>query len=316
MPEVLTIGETMVLLSPERAGPLRYVHSFSKSMAGAESNVAIGLARLGHSCGLISRVGGDEFGRFILRELRAEGVDTAGVRTDNDAQTGVMFKEIRQGEETRVYYYRKGSAASRLGPEDIGTGCFDGAALLHVTGITPALSASCRDAVDRAMNIAREKGITVSFDPNIRLKLWSEDQAKEALVPLLKKADIVLAGTEEAALLVGSGDPGTLADRLLTLGVKTVALKIGAQGCLVAGGSEKIRLPAFSVPSIVDTVGAGDAFAAGFLSGHLEERTLKECGLMGCAMGAFALSTAGDTEGLPFRRELDARIKNENEIFR
>ncbi len=316
MPEVVTVGETLVLFSPGQNGPLRYVDSFKKRIAGAESNTAIALSRLGHSCGWISKIGDDEFGQFILREIRAEGVDVSRVRIDENAPTGIMFKEIFDGMETRVYYYRKGSAASMLRPEDIDPEYIRNAKILHITGITPALSISCLETIWSSIRTAKENGVLISFDPNIRLKLWSREQASMVLNEILPYADIVFSGVDEGEIIIGESNPERLIDILLELGVGTVALKMGAEGCWVADRKSRHRINAVEVGKKVDPIGAGDAFNAGFLAGFLEGKGIEECGRMGNIMGAFAITTSGDIEGLPGRRELEQFMKKDKGITR
>jgi 2-dehydro-3-deoxygluconokinase len=316
VPEVITLGETMVMFSPEQTGPLRYVQRFQKRMAGSESNVAIGLARLDHHPGWISRVGADEFGAFILREIRAEGVDVSMVKVDPDRPTGLMFKEVHEGRETQVTYYRKGSAAARLSAGDLNEEYFRGARLLHLTGITPALGESCLASVQAAIRLARKHGMTISFDPNLRLKLWPREQAKRVLNGLLNQFDIVLPGLDEAELLLGDSRPETLLDGFLERGAKYVALKMGLQGTWVAAARERHLVETFKVDRVIDPIGAGDAFAAGFLAGFLEERTLVECGRLANAMGAMAVTTTGDFEGLPTRPELETFISKRDQVFR
>ncbi len=304
VPELVTFGETMVSFVPCCAGPLRYVERFSKRHAGAESNTAIGVCRLGHSAGWISRVGEDEFGRFLLQQIRGEGVDTSRVVMDS-RPTGIMFKQLTQGGETTVIYYRSGSAASGLQPGDLDSAYLSSAKILHITGITPALSDSCLAAVKRAIPLAKELGVAVSFDPNLRLKLWSRERAVPILRELLFQCDIALLGLEEAALLLGTGDPEQIVALLLEKGVQKIGLKAGAQGAWVASPSERLRVDPYPA-ACVEPVGAGDAFNAGFLSGVLEGAPLLRCGQLACAMGAFAVMGSGDIESLPScRRELE-----------
>ncbi len=316
MSEVVTFGETMVMFSPEHSGPLRYVQSFQKKIAGSESNVAIGLVRLGHSCSWISRIGQDEFGQFILHEIRGEGVDTTGVIVDAQLPTGIMFKEVQSGLETKVYYYRKDSAASRLCANDIKASYFESAKLLHLTGINPALGTSCLEATQKAIQIARQNGMLISFDPNLRLKLWNKEKAREVLTALLPQVDIVLPGLDESQILLGTLEPEQLLDKFLKLGVKTIALKMGTNGTWVATEAVRHKVATFEIEHVVDPIGAGDAFAAGFLSGILEGLPLEECGRMANAMGAMAVTTVGDFEGLPDRRQLEAFLACRKEILR
>lgn len=316
MPEMVTIGETLVAFCPVQNGPLRYVPEFRKSIAGAESNVAIGLCRLGHSCGWISRVGRDEFGKYLIREIRAEGVDISGVETDEELPTGIMFKEIIEGKGTKVYYYRKNSAASRMIPENLDADYIRSAKILHITGITPALSPSCLDTVKKAACIARENGVTVSFDLNIRLKLWDRKRATRVIKSILPGVDIVLTGKEEAEIIFGIDDEEEIFSSFFAFGIKTIALKMGKMGCRVAGSNQKHIVQPFKVSRVIDTIGAGDAFDAGFLAGVLEKKTLLECGILGNAMGAFAVTTTGDIDGLPDRDELTLFINRQKEVCR
>lgn len=305
MPEVVAIGETMVLFSPVGDGPLRYIHLFEKRIGGAESNVCIGLARLGHAAGWVSRVGDDEFGRYVISAIRAEGVDVSQVKVDPQAPTAVYFKERRAFGGGAVYYYRRGSAASRLSPEDLDPDYIRSARVLLGTGITPALSDSARETLWHAVKIAKEAGVTFVFDPNLRLKLWSPDEAKRTLLAFAREADVLLPGADEAEFLTGEADPLQAARRLCALGPKTVIVKTGARGALVVDGDEAYEVPGFPVERVVDPVGAGDAFAAGLIAGLLEGKSLQEAVLLANACGAAATTVPGDIEGMPEREELD-----------
>lgn len=316
MPEVITLGETMVLFSPNQSGPLRYVHNYQKRIAGAESNVAIGIARLGHSSGWISKVGEDEFGKYLLREIQAEGVDVSRVKKTKEGPTGVMFKEMAEARETKVYYYRKGSAASLMTPADLDPEYIASAKILHLTGITPALSQNCLDTVIEAIRIARESGVMVSFDPNIRLKLWSKEKARKVMRDILPLVDLAFPGIDEAEIIFGQTSIDCILDSFRNLGIKLIVLKNGSKGCYMANATETIPVNAFSVNKVVDPIGAGDAFAAGFLTGMLEKKSLLESAKLANAMGAFAVTTSGDIEGLPERDELEAFISNRVDVFR
>jgi len=305
MPDVVAIGETMVLFTPMGEGPLRYIHHFERRIGGAESNVCIGLARLGHSAGWISRLGNDEFGRYVLSAVRGEGVDTSQVTWDDEAPTGVYFKERLPLGGGQVYYYRRGSAASRLSPSHLDPEYIRSAKVLVGSGITPALSRTCRDALQRAVEIARQAGAAFIFDPNLRLKLWPADEARRVLLEFAAQADYVLPGREEAEFLTGCNDPLDAAQAILDLGPKAVVVKIGAEGALVVTAKGAERVPGFPVPRVVDPVGAGDAFAAGFIAGLLEAKGLVDAARLGNACGAFAVTVPGDIEGLPERAEID-----------
>lgn len=326
MPEVITLGETMVLFDPATPGPLRYVHEFTKRIGGAETNFAIGVVRLGHSAGWISRLGDDEFGRFILQTVRGEGVDTAQVRIDPRAPTGLFFKE-RLGEATGVYYYRAGSAASRLAPEDIDESYVRAGRWLHITGITPALSATAREAVLRAVEVARRAGLEVSFDPNMRLKLWSREEAAPVFRALAAQSTVLLPGLDEAEIILGE-PPGALVElpasdrglreisaRLHALGPRIVALKLGDAGAAASDGTRLVRALPHRV-HVVDPIGAGDAFAAGLVTGLLEELSLEQTVERANAMGALVLTVPGDWEALPSRAQLDAFLAGAGRVLR
>ena len=315
MLDLVTIGETMVVFIPRESGYLRYVSEFTKKTAGAESNVAIGLAKLGHSSGWISKICNDEIGEFLLRELRGEGVDTSRVLRSDTNPTGLMFKQFRSGGETSVFYYRRDSAASTLCPEDLDADYIRSARIVHLSGITPALSASCAETVPHIMRIAREAGALVSFDPNIRLRLWDAARAKQTLAPLFAQSDIVLIGQDEGEMLVGEREPEGIIAALRAQGARWIAVKMGKRGAMVADQSESFMIPIVDGP-VVDNVGAGDAFDAGFLCGILEGCGVRECGEMGSIMGGAAVSANGDVEGLPNREQFDRIRQKATMIYR
>ena len=308
MPEIVTIGESMTLLYSQPAMPLRMAWSFQRSIAGAESNVAIGLTRLGHSTSWVGRVGADPFGMGLLDALRAEGVDLSWVVVDQDAPTGVLIRDRHPERPTQVLYYRRYSAGSRLQPGDIGPECLEGARFLHLTGITPALSPSARQAVYRAASLAAELGVEVSFDPNLRLKLWAAEEAAETLAPLVSLSRIVIVGADEAKLLSGAVDEGGAAQWFLAHGAPLVVLKRGPAGSWATDGIAEWEAPPFRVTP-VDVIGAGDAFVAGFLAARLGGGDLPMCLRWGNAAGALATQVPGDIEGLPYRRDLEALLE-------
>jgi 2-dehydro-3-deoxygluconokinase len=308
MPSVVTLGESMVLFRAEQSGPLREATTFRRHIAGAESNLAIGLARLGHDAGWIGRVGDDEFGRAIVFRLRGEGVDVSRVIVDADAPTGVVFREQREHGPIEVAYYRRGSAASRLSVSDLDAGYIASARYLHLTGITPALSETCRAAVFAAAEIARAAGVSVVLDPNLRLKLWRRDEARAVLRELATRCDVLLPGAEEAELLTGEAEPAVAARALLGIGPKLVVIKVGAQGCMAVWteSADLLHIAAAPLARVVDPVGAGDAFAAGFLSGCLRGLDLAETLALANRCGAAAMAAPGDVEALPRWQDVEA----------
>ncbi|WP_369255502.1 sugar kinase [Geodermatophilus amargosae] len=301
-PGIVTLGETMALLWPPEVGPLRHAPSLRLGVAGAESNLAVGAVRLGVPATWLGRVGDDEFGRLVATTLRGQGVTTTAV-VDPGAPTGLMVKERRTARATRVLYYRSGSAGSRLGPGDLDPAVIAGARVLHVTGITPALSASARAAVFAAVEEAVAAGVPVSLDLNYRSALWSAGEAGPVLRELVRRADVVLATEEEARLVVDAPDDRALVAALAALGPRHVLLKQGAAGSLSGIEDRLYRVPARTVP-VVDPVGAGDAFGAGYLSGLCRGLDAEERLGLATTAGAFAVSVPGDWEGLPSLADL------------
>lgn len=311
--DVVTLGETMVSL---RTGtPLRLGGTMTMTMAGAESNVAIGLARLGHSVRWGGRVGADEVGTFILRTLRAESVAVDTVAVDATRPTGLMLAERRVADVSRVSYYRTGSSGSALTPADATACLTDIPRILHLTGITPALSGSAAEAVFAAVEVARHGGALVSVDINYRSSLWTSREARPVLSRLVRCADIVIASEDELGLVASdqqnerglvAGDPQSESAAATTLaesGVGQLVITRGDRGATVWQEGVAHHAPAIPV-TVRDTIGAGDAFAAGYLSGILDRLGPAEALRRGTLTAAFAVSSIGDWEGLPTREEL------------
>jgi 2-dehydro-3-deoxygluconokinase len=299
--DVVTFGEAMVLLAPTESALLESAGSFHASVGGAELNCAIGLARLEHQVSWISRLGNDPFGQKILKTARGEGVDVSRVKLAEDSATGLMFKEVRPGSASRVFYYRKQSPAATLE--------FDQfrdlqARLLFVTGITPALSAHNRELTTKIVDQFRAAGALIVFDPNMRFRLWPEEEARTVFLELAKRSDVLLPSFVDAEILCGKSQPEAMVERLRELGPQRVAIKLGEQGVFFADEKNRSHLPCFPV-SEIDPVGAGDAFCAGVVSGLLDNVSFADAVRRGAAMGAFSVSSWGDYAGLPTRNELD-----------
>ncbi len=316
MMDVVTFGETMVLFNPETEGPLRYVGTFTKSIGGAESNVAIALARLGHKVGWFSKLGQDEFGRFIKSTIMGEDVDVSRVLMDETRPTGIFFKERFSTVNPSVYYYRKNSAASSFKSEDIDLSYLCQAKILHITGISLALSTSFREAIFYAVKEAKKCGVLISFDPNIRLKLWEKEEARKWIIDLAKESDILFPGDDEAELLFGTKDPVEVCRICHDMGIKIVALKLGKKGSYLSSPEFQGEVSGYPIENPVDTVGAGDGFAAGFLSAYLENLSLVDCGKRANAVGAMATLVKGDMEGFPYREQVDIFMGKKTAIDR
>jgi 2-dehydro-3-deoxygluconokinase len=309
-PDVVTAGEAMALLMAGAPGPLDAVREFERATAGAELNVAVGLRRLGFRVGYISRLGQDSFGRHLRTFMAAEGLDLRHVQTDERHPTGFMLKEMATaGRDPEVEYFRRGSAASHMSPADMpeAGSPFRQARLLHLTGILPALSDGCAGLAFALARQARTEGRLVSFDPNLRPRLWPSQAAMVSAVnELASLADVVMPGLAEGRLLSGRQDPAAIADFYLARGARQVVVKLGPEGAYVADDGDGWRgvVPGIPVREVVDTVGAGDGFAVGVISALLDGLALREAAARGNAIGARVVQFRGDCEGLPTRAQL------------
>jgi dehydrogluconokinase len=307
--DVVTFGEAMMLLVADRPGPIEEAECFFKRTAGAETNVAIGLARLGLNVGWASRLGADSMARYLLREMQREGIDCSHVVCDPAARTGFQFKgRVTDGSDPPVEYHRRGSAASEMTPADIDQAWLTSARHLHATGVFAAISDTALETACRTLEIMRATGRTISFDPNLRPTLWATpDKMRHWLNHLAVQADWVLPGIEEGRFLTGEQAPEAIASWYRERGAKLVVVKLGPLGAyydsVVAGAG---FVPAFPVREVVDTVGAGDGFAVGVISALLEGRGVVEAVGRGAWIGARAVQVLGDTEGLPTRAQLEA----------
>ena len=298
MTRVVTLGETMALARTTEIGSLRHASGLALGIGGAESNVAVGLQRLGIDAAWLGRVGDDPLGERIARELRGEGLDVLAL-VDAGAPTGLMIKERPSAASTAVHYYRRGSAGSRLAPDDLPAGWIEDADLLHVTGITPLLSDTARSTVLAAVERARAAGIPVSFDINYRSALAVAEIAGPVLREIAERATLVFGGVEELDLL----GPDAMAS-LLAAGVAQVVVKRGPEGAAVFTPEGLTEALGFVIEPL-DTVGAGDAFVAGYLSAWLEDLRAEDALVRGNACGAMACLVPGDWEAAPTRRDLE-----------
>jgi len=303
--DILSFGETMAMFVAEQTGDLAHVAQFHKRIAGADSNVAIGLSRLGFNVTWLSRVGNDSLGRFVIDTLQKEGLDCRHVAVDPLHPTGFQLKSREEaGADPQVEYFRKGSAASRLSIAAISPALLQ-ARHLHATGIPPALSDATRELSTELMTQMRKAGRSVSFDPNLRPSLWANQQTMiREINALAAHADWVLPGLGEGRLLTGFDDPADIAAFYLDQGAKAVAIKLGPDGAYYRTQMDQGYVAAVRVDKVVDTVGAGDGFAVGMISALLESASFPEAVQRGNWIGSRAVQSRGDMEGLPTRQEL------------
>jgi 2-dehydro-3-deoxygluconokinase len=313
--DVVTFGEAMALLLAEPGVPLRRATAFRRQIAGAESNVAVGLARLGHRVGWFGRVGADAFGDAVLATLRAEGIDVSRAVVDDAAPTGLLARDCSADRPTEVAYYRRHSAGSRLQRSDVDNFYVATASWLHVSGVTPVLSRTAAEATTTAVEAARAAGVPVCLDPNVRRRLCPPDEAATVLRPLVGYADVIVAGEDEALLLAGAGDVTEAGDRLLARGARLVVVKRGVRGAWATDGDSRFAVPAFPVRA-VDPVGAGDAFAAGLLSALLRQVPVEGALREAAAVAALCVAAPGDLDGLPTAAERDAYLEGGADVAR
>lgn len=304
MASVLTFGETMGLVRGIDLGGWETVSTAHVGIGGADSNVAIGLRRLGVNSSWIGRVGDDALGRRVEREIRAEGVVTRAI-IDPHRPTGVMLKERRTPVHSRVSFYRRDSAGSALTPEDVRDEEIAASTLVLVNGVTASLSASARDAVLSVARRARANSVSVAFDVNHRSSLWVGADPRPLYLEIAGLSDVVFAGDDEARLLLGTAatSSAALAQGIAALGTGHAVLKGGAAGALAYEGGRNASAPAMAIDP-VDTVGAGDAFVAGYLAAMIEGGSVTDRLAMAVRCGAFACLNPGDWEGSPRRSDL------------
>jgi len=296
--QILALGEAMVEFNCTGAGDGRlYLQGFG----GDTSNFAIAAARQGARVGCLGALGDDANGRMLRALWDAEGVDHSQVRSDAAAYTAIYF--VSHGASGHEFsFFRQGSAASRMRPADLPRAAIEAARVLHLSGITLAISDCACDSAHAAVDIARGAGVAVSFDTNLRLKLWPLARARALINDLIGRSDICLPSLDDLQLLTGLSDADAIADHCLRLGARIVALKLGAAGALVTDGHQHHRIAAHPCHS-VDATGAGDTFGGAFVARRLAGDSLLEAGRY--AAVAAALSTEGYGAVAPIPRADD-----------
>lgn len=303
---LILVGEPMGLMIAQSEGAMEDVKDYTLSTAGAELNVAIGVSRLNQRAAYLTKLGNDPFGKLIVKILKENGIGTELVSFSEDRSTGFMMKNKVSKGDPEICYFRRNSAASILSKEDVEKIDFSQYTHLHLTGIFPALSETTRETSYYLIQKARENNLVVSFDPNLRPQLWaSQEEMVRVINDLAFQSDIVFPGTAEGKILMGSDNPKEINRFYREHGVKTVITKCGGDGAYVTDGDTSFMSHGFSVEEIVDTVGAGDGFAAGTLSALMEGMNLRDAVRRGNALGAIQVMSAGDNEGLPTPEKLN-----------
>ncbi len=307
--EVVSFGEPMIEFNAQAVGRLRDVEVFERGFGGDTSNMVMALAKLGHRCGYVTRLGSDEFGEALLSLWRSENIDTTRVLSEKNGFTGIYFVARTEEGRHEFTYYRTGSAASHFDPGAIDMEYVNQARIFHTSGITQAISTSCQNAVEKVLNELDRERVTLAYDPNLRLRLWPISTAKMVILRTMGRSDIVFPSLEDAQTLLNIDKPETIVARILGLGCRLVVLKMGADGCLVADGTETLRIPSFPV-KVIDTTGAGDAFDAGFLAAFLEGKRPREAALFANAVAALKCMGKGAIIPQPRRSEVEQFLKN------
>jgi len=304
--DVWTGGEAMGLLLASGARTLRRADGFVRGVAGSESNVAVGLARLGHRVAFGGRVGADSVGGWVRDTLRAEGVGLDGLITDPALPTGILLRDSPLAGPVSVSYYRSCSAGAAVDADDVPVDTVSGARAVFLSGITPMLSAGAARFTDRVLGVAADAGVPVFFDPNVRLRLAGRDNWRSAIGSCLDRVDTLLIGRDELDLLGLPGDPA----KLLSARLKTVVVKCGADGATAATADGTVHAPASPAP-LVDPVGAGDAFCAGWISAWLRRKPLPDALREANAVAAFVVAAVTDIAGLPTSEERDWAMRKD-----
>ncbi len=309
-PNVLCLGEILVDFIADTPGSLATVPSFRKCPGGAPANVAVGVARLGVSCGFIGKVGDDQFGRFLTETLRSNGVNTQSVLPTSEAPTAIAFVALSPDKKPDFFFYRDPCADLLLAPKDLPRDWLKQTKILHVGSVSLTREPS-REATRQAAELATKSGARVTFDPNLRIDLWKGGikECRQEVLRILPFTDFFLPSIEELLLLMETRDSQEAINNLLELGPRVICIKMGSDGILVvdassSGAPEMFEQAAFPV-DVIDTTGAGDAFNAGLITGVVEGLPLKEAVKQGNAVAALAIAKKGAMTGLPTRPQLE-----------
>ncbi|MBO0449703.1 sugar kinase [Enterococcus sp. MJM12] len=316
MSEFLTIGEPIALFGSEEVDKsLKDALHFQKFLAGAEVNVAVGVARLGHSSEYITQVGKDPFGEFIIDRLHENKIGTDYISESADFWTAFQLKDRVSDGDPSIFYFRKGSAAAHFEKEVLDKIDFSEVKMAHLSGIFPAISPEAQEAFRYLIKLLEKHQIRTTFDPNLRPQLWaSTEEMVSTINDLASHAEIVLPGINEGEILMGSRNPEKIADFYLNNGnaTKTVIVKLGTEGAYVKEkNGTSYTVAGFKVEKVVDTVGAGDGFAVGLITALIEGEDLKDAVVRANAIGAMAVQSPGDNDGYPTPEQLQEFLQNQ-----
>ena len=314
--DVITIGDGMIAMCPIQKGPIIFSNTFERKVGGAEFNVAIGCSRLGLKAGWISRLGNDDFGKHILKTARGECIDISEVKLVDGYQTSVYFREVLSDGASRSFYYREKSPTSTMKLEDLNEEYFKNAKILHITGVFPSISNNNQNIILEAVKLAKKLNLMVSFDPNIRLKMWTKEEMRGFIEKVLPSVDILLIGDEEVEILLKDSNIEKAIETFHSYGIGKVIVKKGAKGAIGSDGKNIYEVSAIKPKAVIDTVGAGDGFAAGFLTALLKGETLENCISFANAVGSLVVGVEGDNEGLPYYEDVLVHLGQSKKIER
>lgn len=309
---IFTLGDALITFNPSTTGPLRYVSSFDRKIGGAELNFAIGCARLGLPVKWMSRLGGDEFGKHIYKTVRSEGIDLSEVELVTGYPSSLNFKEILDDGSGKTFYYRYQSPILTLTLDDIHSGIFENVAFIHLTGVFLAIAKNNLQIALKILAIAKEKNIPVSFDPNIRLKLWTIEEARTAYFEIFPFVDVLLTGLDEIKMIIGDVSLESFAQQYA---INQLVIKDGANGSKAYIEGIWYDASSFKV-NAVDTVGAGDGYDAAYIFGLMNNYNISDRLKFANAVGAMVTTVKGDNEGLPEFDEVQVFLGNKTVIER
>jgi len=314
MAEIVSIGEVLVeIMRPNIGVPLDQPGEFRGPFpSGAPANYINAVAKLGGNAGFIGVLGADEFGDLVERRLRENGVDVSQVKRRPGYTTGCAFVAYQEDGSRRFLFHMRHAAAGTLSPEDVSPEFLSDTRLLHITGSALAASDSCREACFKAIEIVKEGGGRISFDPNVRPELLGIEKTREICSPVVQASDLILPSGEEACMLTGLGGLEEACQKLLE-SCSVLALKLGADGSRVYAQSVRLDVPPLPIEKLmpaVDPTGSGDAFGAGFCVAFIKGQPLKECAELGNAAGALCLTRLGPMENpLTLERFAELRVQ-------